>query len=46
MCLWTMEVLKEQTREKWASIFRFSSCEFDEMYIEDKLEGKSWYRPD
>jgi hypothetical protein len=41
-----MEVLKEQKREKWASVFRFLGCGFDEMYTSGKLEGKEWYRPD
>ena len=46
MCSWTQEVLKEQRKESWASVFHFMSCMLDDMYTSGKLDGKVWYRPD
>ena len=46
MCSWTQEVLKEQRKESWTSVFRFMSCMLDDMYTSGKLDGKVWYRPD
>jgi hypothetical protein len=43
---WTMEVLKEQRRERWARVFRFSSVPFGEIYETPLFEGMVWYRPD
>src|SRR3954452_9216463 len=46
MCNWTREVLIEQKREKWASIFRFGSLVLDEMYAMPLFEKPVWYQPD
>ena len=46
MCTWTMEVLREQGREKWASLFRFCSLSLEEMYKAGIFEKTIWYRPD
>lgn len=43
---WTMEVLKEQRRERWARVFRFASVPFDRIYESHLFEEKVWYRPD
>jgi hypothetical protein len=33
MCAWAMEVLKEQGREAWASVFKFCSIGSEDMYV-------------
>lgn len=46
LCSWTMEVLKEQRRERWARTFLFGSVAFGAIYERQLFEEKLWYRPD
>lgn len=46
MCVWTQEVLKEQRKEAWASVFRFGSVSVEDMYEGTLFEKAVWYRPD
>jgi hypothetical protein len=39
---WTMDVLKEQNRESWARIFRFSQVDFDDIYACELFEKTTW----
>lgn len=42
---WTMEVLKEQRRERWARTFLFGSVPFGQIYARALFEERLWYRP-
>ena len=46
MQTWTMEVLREQKRENWAGVFRFSSFAFERLYELALLSEALWYRPE
>ena len=47
MCRFTMEVLKELNKESWASIFRFTSTTFEDIYQTPFFDQPMiWYRPD
>jgi hypothetical protein len=46
MRIWTQEVLKELDKENWASIFRFHSLRFEDIYNGSILQERVWYRPD
>jgi hypothetical protein len=43
---WTMEALKEAGREDWASVFRFCSLSYADIYGSSVFDGCVWYRPD
>jgi hypothetical protein len=45
MCGWTQEVLVEQKREKWTSVFRFCALSLDEVYMTPLFESREWYLP-
>lgn len=46
MCDWTQEVLKQQKKESWASVFRFCSVAYEEIYEAGLFERRMWFRPD
>jgi hypothetical protein len=46
MCRWTQEVLEELKKDKWASVFRFHSLSFEEIYTSRIFEEPVWFRPD
>lgn len=46
MCAWTQEVLAEQQMESWASVFRFCSVAYDDLYTAPLFQDPVWYRPD
>ena len=46
MTRWTQDVLQELKMKDWASIFRFTSVVFEEVYQRGIFEKALWYRPD
>ena len=46
MQAWAMEVLKEEQRENWASMFRFSEVGLGNVYKTPLFDGAVWLRPD
>jgi hypothetical protein len=46
MCAWTQEILAEQKKERWASVFRFHSLALEDIYTSNLFEEPVWYRPD
>jgi hypothetical protein len=44
---WTEEVLPEENREAWASMFRFTTVSFNSIYdkTQSLLEEAEWYQP-
>lgn len=46
MCAWTAEVLAEQGRDAWASVFRFCSLTREMLYETPLFTETVWYRPD
>ena len=43
---WAMEVLEEEKRENWASLFRFTEVGLTEVYTKSLFDGEVWHRPD
>ena len=43
---WTRELMANDRREEWASVFRFCTLEFDEMYEAGLFDRPVWFRPD
>lgn len=46
MVEWTKEGLKELGLENWASLFRFCSVSFGELYAGGIFDKPVWFRPD
>jgi hypothetical protein len=46
MCDWTRELLTENRREKWASVFRFAAIVPEKLYSSPIFDEPVWYRPD
>jgi protein involved in plasmid replication-relaxation len=46
MQVWTREILKEQGRESWSPIFRFTSMSLSEVYSLPLFSGAMWFQPD
>lgn len=46
MCAYTQEVLADLHMENWASIFRFTSIEYDQLFTTPLFDEPVWYRPD
>jgi hypothetical protein len=46
LCRWTMEALKDSSRESWAEVFRFCSLSYGDIYERDFFQQLAWYMPD
>jgi hypothetical protein len=46
MCSWAWEVLREQQREEWASIFRFHELPLEGVYKSPMFAEPVWFQPD
>ena len=46
MCEWTIELLRELGKERWAANFRFTSVPYDSLYELPLFVGPMWHRPD
>jgi hypothetical protein len=42
---WAMEVLREEKRENWASMFRFTQVELEKVYQTPLFDGAIWMVP-
>lgn len=45
MCKWTYELLQEMRMEEWASIFRFASINWKELYQAHLFDESVWFKP-
>jgi hypothetical protein len=42
---WAMEVLAEEKRENWASVFRFTQVGIGDVYQTPLFDGPVWFTP-